>query len=104
MVSEVNSYQKKEVLASAPDRRLKIYSDAMEWLGLNDADRAQIDLNNYLIENGLFMTRELAEVISDVSRDLALVNNEYRLHKQYGGDKYFDRAMARFMSIQVKTK
>jgi len=91
------SEHEKEGLLNAPKRdRLRYYTDAMSWIELSKAEEAQRILNNYLIENRIFMTAKLANTFHSVSVDLALVNSDYRFHKQYDLPDSFTKSADRF--------
>jgi hypothetical protein len=84
------------MLDAARSDRHKYYTDAMSWIELPAAEEAQRILNNYLIENRIFMTAKLADAFRLVSVDLALVNRHYRSHKQYGLPDSFTKSADRF--------
>ena len=48
----------KEELRNASDK-LKYYRDAIFWVELGDAKRAQAEFNNFLVENSIFFTKDL---------------------------------------------
>jgi hypothetical protein len=63
---------KKNELKDAKDKE-RCYSEALFWLELEDAKKAQIDLNNHLAVNSIFMTESLRQQFSDINQALAEV-------------------------------
>jgi hypothetical protein len=74
--SKLSEHDKQRVLSARRQDRHKYYSDAMSWIDLSAAEEAQRVLNNYLIENRIFMPAKLADAFRLVSMDLALVNSD----------------------------
>jgi hypothetical protein len=97
--TELPTFRKDELLATPSPRRNKYYNDAMAWIDLNDAENAQRNLNNYLIEHRIFMETGLAEAFRVVSVDLALVNSDYRTHKQCSVADSFSSSATRFSKV-----
>jgi len=73
----------RDALRAASDRQ-GCYADAMFWVELSDANRARTEFHNYLVEQSVFMTRELREKFSVVGNALseALVARE--VDRMYG--------------------
>lgn len=100
--SNLSERDKQRLLDAAKPDRHKYYTDAMSWIELSAAEEAQRILNNYLIEDRIFMTAKLADAFRLVCVDLALVNGDYRSHKQYGLPDAFDRSAERFALLPQK--
>jgi hypothetical protein len=92
-------HEKQRLVSTTRANRSKCYTDAMSWIELGDAETAQRILNNYLIENRIFMTAELAEAFRAVGTDLALVNSGYRSHIQYHLPESFTESADRFATL-----
>jgi hypothetical protein len=90
---------KDELLKVEKSQRRSLYNEKIDWVELSNAENAQRDLNNYLIEHRLLMSDELAEAFRGVSKELALVNVEYRNYKQYNLGNALGEGAERFTKI-----
>jgi hypothetical protein len=73
---------KDELLKAEKGKRNNLYSDKIGWIELSNAEKAQYDLNNYLLEHRILMSDELASALREVSKELAIVNVIYRNYKE----------------------
>jgi hypothetical protein len=97
-------YQKDELLATPSPRRSKYYNETMAWIELNEAEKAQSDLNNYLIEHRIFMETALAEAFRLASVELACANSDYRIHKQYSSPDSFSSSEKHFSKVEPQIR
>ncbi len=81
--SRLSEAQRSELRAASDPG--KYYAEAIFWLQFNDAQSAQIDFNNYIIEHRIFMTDELREGFRSVSNTISEALVEHKLWKQFGG-------------------
>jgi len=97
-------FRKQELQATPRGKRYKAYTDLIAWVELNNAESAQIKLNNYLIEHRIFMESRLSEAFRSVSVDLALANGDYRSHKQFGTPSAFDSSEKHFSKTEPQIR
>jgi hypothetical protein len=74
---------KKSELREATDRQ-RYYHEAVFWVELDDAKRAQTALNNYLAINSIFMMESLRQQFADINRALATVLISEEVSHQHG--------------------
>jgi hypothetical protein len=67
----LQTFQKDE-LRNAKGRS-EYYIEAIFWIELDDARRAQIELNNYLALNSIFMTKGLRQQFGEINNSLSTV-------------------------------
>ena len=91
----------KDELRAASDRS-KYYSEAMFWIELNDAHSSQVKLNNYIIKNRIFMTRELEAGFTAVSVTLADALMDHRFWKEGLGHEYITSSIKKFEGLKDK--
>ncbi len=74
--SRLADHQKAELLNA--QSKADYYRDAIFWLELSDARKAQHELNNYLVVNSIFMTQDLRQQFREMNQGLGevLINIE----------------------------
>ena len=74
--SRLADHQKAELLNA--QSKADYYRDAIFWLELADARKAQHELNNYLVVNSIFMTQDLRQQFREMNQGLGevLINIE----------------------------
>jgi len=102
--TDLPDFRKQELRETPRGKRYKAYTDLIAWVELADADNAQVRLNNYLIENRIFMESRLSEAFRSVSIDLALANSNYRSHKQHGTPSAFDSGVEHFSKTEPQIR
>ena len=104
--SRLSNTQKEEMRRAgdvgAPGDRLRYYIEAMFWISLNDAHSAQVTLHNYIIENRIFMTKELHDGFSGVSDTLFDALLEHRQWKEGLGNGLQKASIDKFSPLQQK--
>ena len=98
--SRLTDIQKNELRAASD--RLKYYSEAIFWIELNDAHSAQVKLNNYIIENRIFMTPELQDGFSAVSFTLAEALIEHRQWKERLGHEFLTSSVTKVNGLKER--
>lgn len=81
----VSDHDKSAILRLPPGERNQYYLDAMQWVELAEAEKAQVRFHNYLVRNRIFMTRDLHELFSAVDKMLHLALNDQQTGIQFGG-------------------
>lgn len=67
-------FQNAELRLLRPPARNQYYRDAIFWVELNKARQAaQIDLNNYLVLNSIFMTQDIQQKFKAINDSLTMV-------------------------------
>jgi predicted nucleic acid-binding protein len=95
----VPQFIKDELLRAEKGRRNNLYSDKIGWIELSDAEKAQCDLNNYLLEHRILTSDELASAFREVSKYLAIANVIYRNYKESKLANLFDKSAKCFAKI-----
>lgn len=80
----VSDHDKSAISRLPSGERNEYYLNAMQWVELAEAEKAQVRFHNYLVRNRIFMTRELHELFSAVDQMLYLSLNDQRTGKQFG--------------------
>lgn len=101
---ELPDFHKEKLLATPSPRRRKYYNEMMGWIELDDAEKAQVKLNNYLIQHQIFMETALAGAFRTASVELACANSDYRIHKQYGNPDSFSSSETHFSKVEPQLR
>jgi hypothetical protein len=78
--SRLTEFQRSELRQA--ENRVKHYQQAIYWLDLQEATRAQAELNNYLLENSIFMTEDLRQKFGAMNKALQKALTEHEVGTQ----------------------
>lgn len=95
--SRLSQYQKGQLRGS--DDRLQCYTKMMFWIELNDAKVACEAFHNYLVENRIFMTGELAELFNRVDHELEMALRKISAWKRFGSYEEFESGAEMIASL-----
>jgi hypothetical protein len=69
----LEDFQKEELRKTDRAKRLGVYQNWIFWVELNDAKKTQVELNNYLAVNSIFMMEELRQQFKTINQSLQRV-------------------------------
>lgn len=90
-------FQKNEIKGCKG--KLKRYQEILSWYELDDSKKAQIELNNYLAVNSIFMTEALRQQFREINRLLLDVIIHEQAARRYTGSESEGSSSARMERI-----
>jgi hypothetical protein len=98
--SDLSSWQKEELLVST--NRNGYYSKIRTWSQINDAKRAIVEYNNYIILNDVFIEDDMAKKLSTIAKDLHMTLILRRqIEHSYGAIDNWEKAHEKLTSTAL---